>query len=153
MAKPEVAVLVERLPHAEGLPLPRYMTRGASGMDVAAAVEEPITLRAGERALVPTGFKLAIPEGFECQVRPRSGLAYKHGVTLLNTPGTIDSDYRGELKILLINHGQEPFIIQRGDRIAQLVFASVIQVELSEVTSVEETARNGGGFGHTGLAG
>ncbi len=153
MAKPEVCVQLERLPHAEGLPLPRYMTRGSSGMDVAAAVEEPLTLIPGERALVPTGFKLAIPEGFECQVRPRSGLAFKHGVTLLNTPGTIDSDYRGELKILLINHGQEPFTLQRGDRIAQLVFASVIQVELSEVASVEETARNGGGFGHTGLAG
>jgi len=153
MTKPEVRVQLERLPQAEGLPLPRYMTRGSSGMDVAAAVAEPITLIPGERALVPTGFKLAIPEGFECQVRPRSGLAFKHGVTLLNTPGTIDSDYRGELKLLLINLGQEPFTIQRGDRIAQLVFASALQVTLSEVTSIEETARNGGGFGHTGIAG
>ena len=153
MAKPEVCVQLERLSHAEGLPLPRYMTRGSSGMDVAAALEEPITLIPGGRALVPTGFKLAIPEGFECQVRPRSGLAFKHGVTLLNTPGTIDSDYRGELKLLLINLGQEPFTIQRGDRIAQLVFASALQVTLSEVTSIEETARNGGGFGHTGIAG
>lgn len=148
--KPTIAV--RRLPHAEGLPLPAYETTGSAGMDLRAAVpdEEPMILKPGARALVPTGLCWAIPQGFEVQVRPRSGLAAKAGVTCLNTPGTIDSDYRGEVKVILINLGEEDFIIRRGDRIAQMVLAPVVQAGWLEVESLDETARGAGGFGSTG---
>lgn len=142
----EIAIL--RLAHGDGLPLPAYATGGAAGMDVVAA--EALTLAPGERHAVATGFAVAIPSGYEVQVRPRSGLALKHGVTCLNTPGTIDSDYRGEVKIMLANLGSEPFDIARGDRIAQLVAAPVQRAVLCEVTSLDETARGHGGFGSTG---
>ena len=144
----EVAVRIRRLPHGEGLPLPAYATPGAAGMDVVAA--EEATLAPGERHAVATGFSVAIPEGFEIQVRPRSGLALKHGITVPNTPGTIDSDYRGELKVILINHGAEPFAIARGDRVAQLVLAPVTQAAWNEVADLDETERGAGGFGSTG---
>ena len=137
-----------RLPHGDGLPLPTYATAGAAGMDVVAA--ESLTLDPGARAAVATGFAIAIPEGYEVQVRPRSGLALKHGVTCLNTPGTIDSDYRGEVKVILANLGAEPFAITRGDRIAQLVTAPVTHVGLDEVDALEDTIRGAGGFGSTG---
>lgn len=148
--KPTIAVT--RLPHAEGLSLPAYETPGSAGMDLRAAVpdEEPMVLRPGARALVPTGMCWAIPQGYEVQIRPRSGLAAKAGVTCLNTPGTIDSDYRGEVKVILINLGEEDFTIRRGDRIAQMVIAPVAQAGWSEVESLDETARGGGGFGSTG---
>lgn len=136
------------LPHGEGLPLPDYATEGAAGMDVVAA--ETATLAPGARAAVATGFAIAIPPGFEVQVRPRSGLALKHGVTCLNTPGTIDSDYRGEVKVILVNHGQEPFAIARGDRIAQLVPAPVQRAILETVDRLDDTRRGNGGFGSTG---
>lgn len=136
------------LPHGEGLPLPNYATEGAAGMDVVAA--ETATLAPGARAAVATGFAIAIPPGFEVQVRPRSGLALKHGVTCLNTPGTIDSDYRGEVKVILVNHGQEPFAIARGDRIAQLVPAPVQRAILETVDRLDDTRRGNGGFGSTG---
>lgn len=140
------------LPHFEGLALPKYETKGSAGMDVRAAVaeDEPLTLEPGDRALVPTGLTFAIPQGYEMQVRPRSGLAFKHGITCLNTPGTIDSDYRGELKVLLINLGKEAFTIQRGERIAQLLLAPVIQGEWRAVSVLPDTSRGEGGFGSTG---
>jgi dUTP pyrophosphatase len=143
-----IPVQVKRLPHAEGLPLPAYATIGAAGMDVVAA--EDVTLAPGARHAVATGLALAIPEGFEIQVRPRSGLALKHGITVPNTPGTIDSDYRGELKVILINHGTEPFVIARGDRVAQLVLAPVVQAAWDEVAELDATERGAGGFGSTG---
>lgn len=144
----QVAVQVKRLPNGVGLELPRYATAGAAGMDVVSA--ETVTLAPGARYAVATGLALAIPLGYEIQVRPRSGLALKHGITVPNTPGTIDSDYRGELKIILINHGHEPFPIARGDRVAQLVLAPVIQAAWDEVEELSETARGTGGFGSTG---
>ncbi len=142
-----------RLPHAEGLDLPTYETAGAAGMDVRAAVDDdaPLTIAPGKRALVPTGFVFEIPQGFEMQVRPRSGLAFKHGITCLNTPGTIDSDYRGEVKVLLINLGDEDFMVTRGMRIAQLVVAPVTQVQVAEVHKAGTTVRGAGGFGSTGI--
>jgi len=145
-------VRVERLPHAEGLPLPAYETGGSAGMDLRAAVPEaaPVTLEPGARALVPTGLKIALEPGFEAQVRPRSGLALKHGLTCLNSPGTIDSDYRGEVGVILINHGHEPFVIRRGERIAQMVIARHEQAAMVEVQALDETARGTGGFGSTG---
>ena len=143
-----IRIAISRLPHGEGLPLPSYATAGAAGMDVVAA--QDIDLLPGQRFAVATGFCLAIPDGYEIQVRPRSGLAFKHGVTVPNTPGTIDSDYRGELKILLINHGCEPFSVRRGDRIAQLVPAIVTQAGFDEVEKLCETSRGAGGFGSTG---
>ncbi|RKF21651.1 dUTP diphosphatase [Altericroceibacterium spongiae] len=143
-----VAVQIRRLDHGEGLPLPHYATAGAAGMDVHAA--EDVTLEPGARHPVATGFALAIPEGYEIQVRPRSGLALKHAVTVPNTPGTIDSDYRGELKIIMINHGNEAFAIARGDRVAQLVLAPVIQAVWSEVEELDQTERGDKGFGSTG---
>jgi dUTP pyrophosphatase len=148
----DVVVEVKRLPHAEGLALPAYQTEHAAGLDLLAAVAEhaPLTLASGERALVPTGLAIALPAGFEGQVRPRSGLALKHGVTVLNAPGTIDADYRGEVSVILINHGAEPFVIRRGERIAQLVVASVRQAKLSVTVALAETSRNTGGFGSTG---
>lgn len=148
----DVTVQVLPLPHFAGLDLPAYETAGSAGMDVRAAVpdREPMVLAPGQRAMVPTGLSVAIPEGYEIQVRPRSGLAAKHGLTCLNTPGTIDSDYRGEIKVILINLGAEPFTIQRGERIAQLVLAPVTRLAWSQVDQLSETARGAGGFGSTG---
>ena len=148
----DIIVSVKTLAHFEDLPLPAYETDGAAGMDVRAAVEEgsPVILRPGERAMVPTGLSVAIPEGYEIQMRPRSGLAAKHGITCLNTPGTIDSDYRGELKVILINHGADDFTIARGERIGQMVLAPVTRIAWAEVNSLPETARGEGGFGSTG---
>jgi len=145
-------VPITRLPHAEGLPLPAYETALAAGMDLRAAVpeDEPLTLRPGSRFPVPTGLAIALPPGFEGQVRPRSGLAFKHGVTCLNSPGTVDADYRGEVKVILVNHGEEDFVIRRGERIAQLVIAPVVQAVWAEVASLDETVRGAGGFGSTG---
>ena len=145
-------VPIRRLPNNPDLPLPAYETAGAAGMDLRAAVteEEPIVLRPGARAAVPTGLAFALPLGFEGQVRPRSGLAARHGITQVNTPGTIDSDYRGEVKVILINLGEEDFTIRRGDRIAQLVIAPVTQAQWTEVESLDETVRGAGGFGSTG---
>ncbi|AQR60442.1 deoxyuridine 5'-triphosphate nucleotidohydrolase [Brevundimonas sp. LM2] len=141
-----------RLPHAEGLALPAYETAGSAGLDLRAAVAEdaPLTLEPGARALVPTGLQIALDPGWEAQVRPRSGLALKHGVTCLNTPGTIDSDYRGEVGVILVNLGQAPFVIRRGERIAQMVVAAVAQATVVEVQTLDETARGAGGFGSTG---
>ena len=143
-----IPVQVKRLPHGEGLPLPAYATNGAAGMDVVSA--EDVTIAPGARHAVATGLALAIPQGYEIQVRPRSGLALKHGITVPNTPGTIDSDYRGELKVILINHASEPFVIARGDRVAQLVLAPVVQAVWDEVAELDATERGEGGFGSTG---
>lgn len=143
-----VSVRIRRLPHGHGLELPRYATQGAAGMDVVAA--ENVTLQPGGRYAVATGFALAIPDGYEIQVRPRSGLALKHAITVPNTPGTIDSDYRGELKIILMNLGEDSFVIERGDRIAQLVLAPVVLARWEEVEMLDDTARGSGGFGSTG---
>ena len=144
----DINIGIKRLPHGDGLPLPAYATDGAAGMDVVAA--ETLTLAPDARHAVATGFAMAIPDGYEVQVRPRSGLALKHGITCLNTPGTIDSDYRGEVKIILANLGSEPFAINRGDRIAQLVPAPVQRATFTELDILPETARNVGGFGSTG---
>jgi dUTP pyrophosphatase len=146
----KIKVQLQRLPEAIGLPLPECSTPGAAGLDVRAANLEPIVLRPGERAAVPTGLKLAAPAGFEVQVRPRSGLALQHGIVVPNSPGTIDSDYRGEVKVILMNLGREDFVIRRGDRIAQLVAARVAAVEWEETEELPATARSEGGFGHTG---
>lgn len=143
-----IRIELKRLPHGEGLPLPAYVSDGAAGLDVVAA--EALTLAPGARAAVATGFAIAIPEGHEVQVRPRSGLALKYGVTCLNTPGTIDSDYRGEVKVILANLSQDPFEIARGDRIAQLVPAVVLRATLDEVAALDDTVRGVGGFGSTG---
>jgi dUTP pyrophosphatase len=143
-----IQIQIARLPHGEGLPLPTYATPGAAGMDIVAA--EDLDLAPGERHAVATGFKVAIPDGYEIQVRPRSGLALKHGISVPNTPGTIDSDYRGELKVIVINHGLEPFAIRRGERIAQIVPAAVTQARFDEVEELDETHRGAGGFGSTG---
>ncbi|MCY9595899.1 dUTP diphosphatase [Paenibacillus chitinolyticus] len=148
---PAFPIRIKRLPGSEGLPLPEKMSAAASGFDLHAANIEPLDLAPGERALVPTGFALAMPVELEAQIRPRSGLAYKHGITTLNSPGTIDADYRGEVKVLLINHGQETFTIRRGERIAQMVFQLVPAVLLTEVDELDDTTRGAGGFGHTGL--
>ena len=143
---------VLQLPHGEGLALPAYQSDFAAGLDLLAAVPEdsPVTLSPGQRALVPTGLSVALPAGYEAQVRPRSGLASKHGVTVLNAPGTIDSDYRGEIGVLLINHGGAAFAVRRGERIAQMVIASVVRAELLPATALSATPRGGGGFGSTG---
>lgn len=141
-------VEIKRLPNNEDLPLPAYETAGAAGMDLRAA--EAVTLKPGARHLVPTGLSIALPQGFEAQVRPRSGLAVKHGVTVLNSPGTIDCDYRGEVKVPLINHGQDDFVIARGDRIAQMVIGPVTRISWTEVESLDETVRGEGGFGSSG---
>ena len=143
-----IRIAINRLPHGEGLPLPAYASHGAAGMDVVSA--EDIVLAPGARHAVATGFAIAIPPGHEVQVRPRSGLALKHGITCLNTPGTIDEDYRGELKVILANLGAEPFEVKRGERIAQLVPAIVTKAEFEEVGSLDETHRGAGGFGSTG---
>ena len=143
---------ISRLPHAEGLALPAYETGGSAGMDLRAAVPEdaPVTLAPGARALVPTGLRIALEPGWEAQVRPRSGLALKHGITCLNSPGTIDSDYRGEVGVVLVNLGAEPFVVRRGDRVAQMVVASHAQAVIAEVETLDDTARGTGGFGSTG---
>lgn len=148
----DITVSVRPLAHFDGLELPAYETLGAAGMDVRAAVPEtePFILDPGAKAMIPTGLSVAIPEGFEIQIRPRSGLAAKHGITCLNTPGTIDSDYRGEIKVILINHGQEAFTIERGERIGQMVLAPVTRLVWAEVDSLPETERGAGGFGSTG---
>jgi dUTP pyrophosphatase len=140
------------LPHFEGLSPPSYETSGAAGMDIRAAVpaDQPMVLEPGQRAMVPAGFAMALPQGYEAQVRPRSGLAAKHGITCLNSPGTIDADYRGEVKVILINHGPDAFTIQRGERIAQMVIAPVTQAQFNVVDTLDETARGAGGFGSTG---
>lgn len=142
---------VQRLEHGRGLPLPSLASEGSAGYDLRAAVGEPLALGSGERVLIPTGLVLEIPSGWEGQVRPRSGLALHHGVTLVNTPGTIDSDYRGEVKVLLINLGQERFTVERGDRIAQIVFAPVARLQLEERMALGETDRSEGGFGSSGV--
>jgi dUTP pyrophosphatase len=139
-----------RAPGGEGLPLPAYQSAGAAGLDLVAAVIEDLCIEPGRRELVPTGVHVEIPPGFEGQLRPRSGLALRCGVTLLNAPGTIDTDYRGELQVILINHGSEPFVVSRGMRVAQLVLASVVRAEITEVDTLSDSARGEGGFGHTG---
>ena len=148
MPSPELEIALLRLPHGEGLPLPAYATAHAAGLDVVAA--EGLTLAPGARHAVATGFAIAIPEGYEVQVRPRSGLALKHGITCLNTPGTIDADYRGEVKVILANLGDTPFEVIRGERIAQLVPAPVVRARFAEAGQLDETGRGGGGFGSTG---
>ena len=149
----KVTVELQRLPHSEGLPLPAYQTAEAAGLDLMAAVPEgePMTLAPGQYALVPTGLAIALPPGHEAQVRPRSGLALNHGVTVLNAPGTIDSDYRGEIKAILINHGEAPFVIKRGTKIAQMVIARHEQAQIVESDSLSDSARGAGGFGSTGM--
>jgi dUTP pyrophosphatase len=146
----QVSIALKILDHAKDLPLPAYATAQAAGMDIVAAIDAPITMQPGERALVPTGLSIALPAGFECQIRPRSGLAAKNGVTVLNSPGTVDADYRGEIKAILINLGQEPFTIERGMRIAQMVIARYTQANWSVVADLDETSRGAGGFGSTG---
>ena len=147
-----VTLRILRLPHGEGLPLPSYQSANAAGLDLVAAIPEdaPVSLESSDRALVPTGLAFELPEGYEAQVRPRSGLALKHGVTVLNSPGTIDADYRGEVMVILINLGADQFLIKRGDRIAQLVVSPVTHVEVMAVVELGATARGGGGFGSTG---
>lgn len=150
MTTKEISVDIQRLPGAEDLPMPAYESQYASGMDLRAAVTEPITLKPGERKAIPTGICVAIPPGYEGQVRPRSGLAIQYGITMINAPGTIDADYRGEIRILIINHGDSDFVIHRGDRIAQFVITPVVKVSWKLVEHLETTDRGAGGFGHTG---
>ena len=152
MISQAVQVELKRLPHGIDLPFPSYQTEGAAGMDLYAAIENSMTLAPGDRALLPTGFSMALPPGFEAQVRPRSGLAAKKGITVLNTPGTIDADYRGEVKVILINLSQDTFQISRGDRIAQMVISPVSRACLKEVKALSQTDRGAGGFGSTGQA-
>lgn len=147
-----IALPVRILPHGTGLALPAYQTADSAGLDLVAAVENELVLKPGERALVPTGLAIALPSGYEAQIRPRSGLAFKHGMTVLNSPGTVDADYRGEVKVLMINLGQEPFAVKRGERIAQMVVAPVTQIAWQPVADLDETARGAGGFGSTGTA-
>ncbi|MFQ5355684.1 MAG: dUTP diphosphatase [Mariprofundaceae bacterium] len=144
-------VRIQRLIHAEGLEMPHYASDQAAGMDLRAAVEDTIMIEAGEQALIPTGFAIALPAGFEAQIRPRSGLALKHGITVLNSPGTIDADYRGEICVILINHGANPFPIERGERIAQMIIAPVSHITWHEADSLEKTERGSGGFGSSGI--
>jgi len=146
-----IKIQIKRLPHGSDIPLPKYMTAHAAGMDLFAAVGQEITIGSGERALVPTGISIALPEGYEAQVRPRSGLAIQSGISVLNTPGTIDADYRGEVCVILVNHDSKPFVVKRGDRIAQMVIKEVVKAEFEEVNELPETHRNSGGFGHTGI--
>ena len=143
-------IQVQRLPHADGLALPTYATAGAAGMDLLAAVTTPVTIAPGARVLIPIGLKIALPAGFELQIRPRSGLALKNGIILPNSPGTVDEDYRGELQVIVMNAGQEPFTVERGMRIAQAVLAPVVRAAWSEVTTLDDTLRGAGGFGSTG---
>lgn len=150
-AKEKIKLFFQRLEGGRNIELPSYETSGSAGMDLRAANSEPIELMPGKRTLIPTGFKMALPEGYEAQIRPRSGLAFRNGITMLNSPGTIDSDYRGEVKVLAINHGEEPFVINYGDRIAQMVIAPVYQISIEETSELPETVRGGGGFGSTGI--
>ncbi|HET6235476.1 MAG TPA: dUTP diphosphatase [Acetobacteraceae bacterium] len=145
-----VVIQVRRLPHGEGLPLPGYATTGAAGMDLLAAVDAPVTIDPGKRALIPTGLAIALPPGFEMQVRPRSGLALRNGIVLPNSPGTIDEDYRGEVQVIVLNAGDAPFTVERGMRIAQAVVAPVVRAAWREVDSLDDTVRSTGGFGSTG---
>jgi len=147
-----IEIKVKRLPGSEDLPLPRYESDGSSGMDLRAAVKEPIVLNPGEIKLIPTGIAISLPLGYEAQIRPRSGLAWNHGVGMVNSPGTIDSDYRGEIGVILVNWGTTPFVVTRGQRIAQMVISKVYRACLKEVSVLDETKRGKGGFGHTGLA-
>lgn len=151
MPRNAAAIPIQRVPGAEDLPLPSYATAGAAGVDLQAAVDSDVVLQPGERTLISTGIRLAIPEGYEGQVRPRSGLAQRSGISIVNSPGTIDSDYRGVVQVILINHGQEPFTVRRGDRIAQLVIAPVAHAAFIETEDLPETPRSEGGFGHTGV--
>jgi dUTP pyrophosphatase len=144
-------ILFKKLPHAKGLPLPSYESEYAAGMDIRAALDEPVELQSGKRKLIPTGLQMALPKGYEAQIRPRSGLAYRNGITMLNTPGTIDADYRGEVKVLAVNLGDETFVINHGDRIAQMVIAPVTQATVQEADDLSETERGNGGFGSTGV--
>ena len=144
-------VKIQRIQGNEDLPLPRYMSSGASGMDLFAAVTDTVIIPLMEVAVIPLGIKIALPDGFEAQIRPRSGLAARHGITTLNSPGTVDSDYRGEIRVILINFGKEPFAVNRGDRIAQMIITRVARATLMEQDSLEDTKRGSGGFGHTGL--
>lgn len=146
----KLVVFVEQTEEGRDLPLPKYMSEGAAGMDLYAAVIEPVTIHKGEIKLIPTGLKIALPNGYEAQIRPRSGLALKHGITLVNTPGTIDADYRGEIKIIMLNVGTEDFVIQRGERVAQMVINQIEQIQWELTAELEESARGAGGFGHTG---
>ena len=146
-----VTIQVRRLPHGDGLPLPTYATSGAAGMDLLAAVATPVTIDPGKRALIPTGLAIALPPGFEMQVRPRSGLALRNGIVLPNSPGTIDEDYRGEIQVILLNAGDAPFTVERGMRIAQAVVAPVVRAEWQEVETLDDTSRSTGGFGSTGV--
>lgn len=150
MSKPQTVAL-QILENAKGLNMPAYATAQSAGLDLEAAIDTPITIAQGGRAIVPTGLAIALPEGYEAQIRPRSGLAAKNGVTVLNSPGTIDADYRGEIKVILINHGQEPFVVERGMRIAQMVIAAYARVEWNVTETLDETARGAGGFGSTGV--
>lgn len=147
----EIEIQLKAHPHFEGLSLPDYQTLGSSGFDLLAACDAPITLQPGDRALIPTGLSVSLPLGYEIQVRPRSGLALKHGLTLLNSPGTIDSDYRGEIKAIVVNLGREPYTVERGMRIAQAVVASVVKARLVLADNLDATVRGSGGFGHTGV--
>lgn len=147
----EIEVVFQKLEHAEDLELPAYESNQAAGMDLRAALGEAVTIRPGERFLIPTGLRMALPKGYEAQVRPRSGLAIRHGVTMLNTPGTIDSDYRGELKVIAVNLGQKAYTVHHGDRIAQMVIAPVVRAGVKQVRKLEETDRGAGGFGSTGI--
>lgn len=149
----QVTIQVRRLAHGEGLPLPAYATAGAAGMDLLAAVTAPVTVAPGQRALIPTGLTIALPAGFELQVRPRSGLALRHGIVLPNSPGTIDEDYRGEVQVIVLNAGDAPFVVERGTRIAQAVVAPVVRARWEEVDSLDATSRGEGGFGSTGTHG
>ena len=144
-------IIFKRLPHAKDLALPSYESEYAAGMDIRAALEEPTTLSPGSRKLIPTGLQMAIPQGYEAQIRPRSGLAYRNGITMLNTPGTIDADYRGEVKVLAVNLGDESFVIEHGDRIAQMIIAPVTQATVQEAEDLPDTDRGAGGFGSTGV--
>ncbi len=146
-----VSVAITQEPHAQDLPLPAYESDAAAGMDLRAAVTEPLTIAPGARAMVPTGIRIALPAGTEAQIRPRSGLAIRCGISMVNSPGTIDADYRGEIQALLINHGQEDFVIVRGERIAQMVIAPVLQADWEPVDTLDDTVRGEGGFGHTGV--
>ncbi len=151
MTKNTVELPVEQLPHAAGVPLPAYMSAGAAGMDLRAAVEEEMRLKPGEVQLIPTGLRVAVPAGYELQIRPRSGLAARHGIGLLNSPGTIDADYRGEIQVILINHGAADFTIRRGDRIAQMMLCPLPRIRLLPGGPLPQTQRGGGGMGHTGI--
>ena len=150
MAHNDIPIQISIDPHGADLPLPSYETEASAGMDLRAAIDEMITVEPGARRLIPTGIRIALPVGTEAQVRPRSGLAIRQGISMVNSPGTIDADYRGEIQVILINHGQDDFIIQRGDRIAQLVIAPVLRAQWEQVDSLDETVRGDGGFGHTG---